>query len=61
VFEREIPLRRVGTPDDFGKLCVMLSGDHYLSGLNLPASGGMQLTRSPRGDELFPSSSFSEP
>lgn len=61
VFEREIPLRRVGTPDDFGKLCVMLSGDHYLSGLNLPASGGMQLTRSPRGDELFPGGSFSEP
>jgi len=59
VFEREIPLGRVGTPEDFGQLAIMLSGTHYLTGLNLPASGGMQLTRSPRQDEIFPGGGFS--
>jgi NAD(P)-dependent dehydrogenase (short-subunit alcohol dehydrogenase family) len=52
VFEREIPLGRVGVPEDFARMAVMLSGPHYLSGVNLPVSGGMQLTRAPRQDEL---------
>ena len=42
---------RLDQLSDFGRLAVMLSGAHYLTGLNLPASGGMQLTRSPRQDE----------
>ncbi len=52
VFEREIPLRRVGVPEDFARIAVMLSGPHFMTGLNLPASGGMQLTRAPRLDEI---------
>ncbi len=52
VFEREIALRRVGMPDDFGRIVTMLAGPHYITGVNMPTSGGMHLTRSPRGDEL---------
>lgn len=52
VFEREIPLSRVGLPEDFARMVIMLSGPHYMTGVNLPVSGGMQLTRSPRQDEI---------
>lgn len=52
VFEREIALRRVGVPDDFGRIVAMLAGPHYISGVNIPTSGGMHLTRSPREDEM---------
>jgi len=52
VFEREIPLGRIGVPEDFARMAVMLSGPHFMTGLNLPVSGGMQLTRSPRNDEM---------
>ncbi len=52
VFEREIPLGRVGMPEDYARIAVMLSGPHFMSGVNLPVSGGMQLTRAPRQDEI---------
>ena len=52
VFEREIALRRVGLPDDFARVVTMLAGDHYITGVNMPVSGGMHLTRAPREDEM---------
>jgi len=60
VFEREIPLGRIGVPEDFARLAVMLSGPHFMTGLNLPVSGGMQLTRAPRDDEM-PAGAFASP
>lgn len=52
VFAREIPLGRVGTPEDFAQLTAFLAGDHYLTGLNIEACGGVNLNRLPREDEL---------
>jgi len=52
VFEREIPLGRVGVPQDFADVVLWLAGPGYVSGVNLPVSGGMHLTRAPRGDEM---------
>lgn len=59
VFCKEIPLGRVGEPDDFGRIVTMLAGPHYITGVNMPTSGGMQLTRAARGDEM-PGGSFSQ-
>lgn len=52
VFEREIPLGRVGEPQDFADVVLWLAGPHYITGVNMPVSGGMQLTRTPRADEM---------
>lgn len=52
VFEREIPLRRVGYPEDFARIVTMLAGPHYMTGLNIEAAGGMQLNRTPRENEM---------
>lgn len=52
VFEREIALGRVAMPADIARVITMLAGDHYITGANLPVSGGMQLTRPPREDEM---------
>lgn len=49
---REVPLGRVGEPADFANAVLWLAGPAYVTGLNLPVSGGNQLTRSPRMDEL---------
>lgn len=52
VFAREIPLGRVGLPEDFATIATMLAGDHYLTGLTIEACGGLQLNRVPRADEM---------
>jgi len=52
VFEREMPLGRIGEPRDYADAVVWLSGPAFVTGLNLPVSGGGQLTRSPRLDEM---------
>jgi NAD(P)-dependent dehydrogenase (short-subunit alcohol dehydrogenase family) len=52
VFAREIPLTRVGEPADFADAVLWLADRCYASGLNLPVSGGMQLMRAPRADEM---------
>lgn len=52
VFAREIPLGRVGLPEDFATIATMLAGDHYLTGLNIDAGGGLHLNRVPREDEM---------
>lgn len=49
---REIPLNRVGTPEDFARTVLWLSTDAFMTGVNLPVSGGAQLTRPPRYDEV---------
>jgi NAD(P)-dependent dehydrogenase (short-subunit alcohol dehydrogenase family) len=52
IFAREIPLGRVGLPSDYANAVVWLAGSAFVTGLNLPVSGGNQLTRMPRTDEL---------
>ncbi|QCP50394.1 SDR family oxidoreductase [Trinickia violacea] len=47
----ESPLGRIGTPADFADAALWLAGDAFVTGLNLPVSGGNQLTRFPRTDE----------
>ena len=52
-FNRAIPLGRVGLPADFARVIVALSEPGgYMTGLNLPVSGGLHLTRVPRPDEM---------
>jgi NAD(P)-dependent dehydrogenase (short-subunit alcohol dehydrogenase family) len=51
-FAREVPLGRVGKPSDIADVIMWLSGPSYISGVSLPVSGGNQLTRLPRMDEL---------
>ncbi|WP_256215188.1 SDR family NAD(P)-dependent oxidoreductase [Sphingobium sp. AP50] len=51
-YAREIPVGRVGLPDDFANAVLWLAGPSYVSGLNLQVNGGNQLTRMPRPDEL---------
>ena len=46
-YAREIPLRRIGEPDDYADAALWLAGPSFVSGLNLPVSGGNQLTRMP--------------
>jgi NAD(P)-dependent dehydrogenase (short-subunit alcohol dehydrogenase family) len=49
---REIPLGRVGLPQDYADAVAWLSGPAFVTGLNLPVLGGGQLTRMPRPDEM---------
>ena len=51
-YEREIPLGRVGTPEDFANAVLWLAGPAYVTGLNLQVNGGNQLTRFPYLDEV---------
>lgn len=50
--EREIPIDRIGYPDDFADAVLWLSGPAYVTGLNIPVCGGIQLARFPYPDEL---------
>jgi NAD(P)-dependent dehydrogenase (short-subunit alcohol dehydrogenase family) len=52
MFAREIPLGRIGEPGDYADAVLWLSGPAFVTGLNLPVSGGNQMTRSPRLDEI---------
>jgi len=52
VFETAIPLGRIGSPKDFADTCVWLAKPGYITGVNLPVSGGLHLTRVPRPDEI---------
>ncbi len=51
-FRREIPLGRVGHPEDFANAVLWLAGPAYVTGLNLQVNGGNQLTRFPYLSEL---------
>jgi NAD(P)-dependent dehydrogenase (short-subunit alcohol dehydrogenase family) len=50
--EREIPLKRIGYPNDFADAVLWLAGGAYVTGLNIPVCGGIQLARFPFQDEL---------
>ena len=52
IYAREIPLGRVGHPDDYANAVLWLASGAFVTGLNLPVNGGNQLTRMPRVDEL---------
>jgi len=51
-FTREIPLGRIATPEEIAEIVAFLSRPGILNGLNLPASGGMHLTRPPRAEDI---------
>jgi hypothetical protein len=51
-FAAEVPVGRVGIPADYAEAVLWLSGPCYISGASLPISGGNQLTRMPRMDEI---------
>ena len=51
-FTKEVPLGRTGVPKDIAEVVMWLSGPCYITGVALPVSGGNQLTRLPRMDEL---------
>ena len=52
VFAREVPLGRIGLPKDYAEVVVWLARPGFVTGVNLPVSGGNHLTRSPRPNEL---------
>jgi NAD(P)-dependent dehydrogenase (short-subunit alcohol dehydrogenase family) len=52
VFNKEIPLGRLGYPKDFANAVVWLAGPAYVTGLNIPVCGGNQLTRFPYMSEF---------
>jgi NAD(P)-dependent dehydrogenase (short-subunit alcohol dehydrogenase family) len=49
---REIPLERVGQPEDFANAVLWLAGPSYITGVNLQVNGGNHLTRFPKLSEL---------
>ena len=49
---REVPLARVGLPEDFANAVLWFAGPAFVTGLNLPVSGGNQLTRFPYLNEF---------
>lgn len=51
-FAREVPLGRVGYPEDFANAVLFLAGPAYVTGTNLQINGGAQLARMPYLDEL---------
>lgn len=51
-FIKEIPLGRMGQPEDMADACVWLAGPAYITGSVLDVSGGNQLHRFPFLDEL---------
>jgi 3-oxoacyl-[acyl-carrier protein] reductase len=43
---QDIPARRLGTPEEFGKVCAFLCSTHagYLTGQNIPVDGGLYVS-----------------
>lgn len=52
VFEKEVPLGRLGYPRDFANAALWLAGPAFVTGLNIPVCGGNQLTRFPIMSEM---------
>ena len=46
-FVREVPLRRIGEPEDYADAALWLAGPSFVTGLNIPVSGGNHMTRMP--------------
>lgn len=53
LFASYVPLRRIGTPSDFADVVLWLSGPAFVTGLNLPVSGGNNLTSTPPTDRVM--------
>ncbi|MFA5524883.1 MAG: SDR family oxidoreductase [Tissierellales bacterium] len=51
-YAREVPIGRVGYPEDYANAVLWLAGPAYVTGLNLQVNGGNQLTRMPTLSEL---------
>lgn len=51
-YTKEIPLGRIGEPEDFANAVLWLAGPAYVTGLNLQVNGGNSLTRMPYLHEL---------
>jgi len=51
-FAREIPMGRLGKPEDIADAVLWLAGPAYISGSTLDVSGGNQINRFPFLDEL---------
>lgn len=51
-FIQEIPLGRMGRPEDMADACIWLSGPAYITGSMLDISGGNQINRFPFLNEL---------
>jgi len=51
-FSKDVPLRRIGEPEDFANAVLWLAGPAFVTGLNVPVSGGLHLVRSPFAGEL---------
>lgn len=49
---REVPLGRIGFPEDFANGVLWLAGPSYMTGVQLELSGGNQLTRMPYLSEM---------
>ena len=52
VYAKQVPLGRIGNPEDFANAVLWLAGPSYVTGLNLQVNGGNQLTRMPFLSEL---------
>jgi NAD(P)-dependent dehydrogenase (short-subunit alcohol dehydrogenase family) len=52
VLKKEIPLQRVGYPEDYADAALWLCGPAFVTGIHLPVAGGMQLTRFPYPSEV---------
>lgn len=50
-YVREIPLRRIGEPEDYADAALWLAGPSFVNGVNLHISGGNHLMRMPTLDE----------
>jgi NAD(P)-dependent dehydrogenase (short-subunit alcohol dehydrogenase family) len=51
-FNNEIPLRRVGEPQDFADACLWLASGAYITGESIPISGGFNLRRFPHKESM---------
>lgn len=49
-WSKEVPLGRIGNPEDFAEAALWLAGPSFVTGLNLQVSGGNQVTFFPRED-----------
>lgn len=52
LYASHVPLGRIGLPQDYADTVVFLSGPTYITGVNLPVSGGNHLTGMPTLEEV---------
>lgn len=52
IYASHVPLGRVGLPRDYADAVVFLSGPTYITGVNLPLSGGNHLTGMPKLEDI---------